>query len=66
MPVRSNGSSMPMALERLVVGEILDQQYDFAQVAGKRLRKRIQRTARDRLHLVGRGRISEAPHRQAA
>ena len=52
--------------ERLVVGEILDQQYDFAQVAGERLRKRTQRTARDRLHLAGRGGISEAPHRQAA
>ena len=52
--------------ERLVVGEILDQQYDVAKMARERLRQRVQRPARDRLHLVGRGGISEAPHRHAA
>ena len=53
-------------VERRVVGEILDQQHDVAKMLRERLGQRVQRAARDRLDLVGRGRMSEAPHRRAA
>ena len=51
---------MPIAAQHLVVGEFLDPQDDVAEVAANGAGSAVERAARDRLDLVGRGRRSEA------
>src|SRR6185369_4687116 len=54
----------PHVGERLVVGELFDQQHDLAEAVGERRGQRVEGGAGERLDLGGGGRRSEAAHRR--
>ena len=56
----------PDRAQRLVVGEVLDQQDDVPQALGKRPRQGVERPARDCLDLLGGRTGVEAAHRWRA